>query len=265
MATDLRCINRGGDQSVLHLADIPKQEHEVPFAPDAVEALAAWEARPGEVLSARAPDGSTYRVRLTGIADSGCFCVPFSSVPDPELSSRIYLFQALPEKERFELILQKSVELGVAAIIPFVCQRSTSLGQRDSGQKKSHRWPQVVLRAARQCRRRILPELYPVLNWQEALAFAGTSDVGLLCHPMAGAPRLQELLKTALPSSISLLVGPEGGFSAAEVEQATAAGITPVSLGTRLLRTETAAIVALALAASTIEEMGTRDESRSTR
>lgn len=244
MDTHLKCVNRGGLSSQLLLATEPVLEQEMAFADGVHEALDCWKARAGEVLTARAPGGRDYRVRVTHISPDGSLCVPFSQVPDPEPRARIVLYQALPEKERFELVLQKAVELGAAAVVPFVSHHSTSLELRDAGQRKSHRWPRVILRAARQSRRRLLPELWPVLDWSSALARAAAADLALICHPGVDAGFLP------LPpraGSVSLMVGPEGGFSGQEVEQAGRAGLRGFSLGPRILRTETAAIASLAI------------------
>jgi len=246
MDTSLQCVNRGGPLSHLLLADNPILESEISFATQSLAALMTWQARPGEILSALAPDGKVYRVRITRMTERRASCVPFSQIADPEPATRIYLFQALPEKERFELVLQKAVELGVAAIVPFVCNASTTLAARDSGQRKSHRWPDVILRAVRQCRRRTLPQLYPVLDWDEALAMAAGSRPAFFCHPNAQAHTLKEHLSGIVTDEVSMMVGPEGGFCDAEQEQAAKVGLLNLSLGSRILRTETAAIAALA-------------------
>lgn len=178
--------------------------------------------------------------------------MPFAVVADPEPSTRLVLFQALPEKERFELVLQKAVELGVDAIVPFVCRHSTSLAERDAGQRKSHRWPDVILRAARQCRRRILPELYPVLEWEQVLSLAAELSRTYFCHPTPGARPLVQALGENIGASLGLVVGPEGGFAGDEAAAATASGLRPVFLGPRMLRTETAAIASLSLMAALV-------------
>jgi 16S rRNA (uracil1498-N3)-methyltransferase len=159
----------------------------------------------------------------------------------------VEVYQALPARERFELVVQKLTELGVARIVPVETCRSSTLAERDAGQAKSHRWPDIILRAARQCRRAMLPELYPALDLAAVLDLAGPADLKLLLYEGEAVLTLAAALAGPRPQRVALLVGPEGGFAADEVAAAQAAGFQAVSLGPRLLRTETAAIVAAAL------------------
>ena len=250
MASSLRCINRGGAASLLRLNARPKLEAAMSVDAQLQQALEAWRARPGEIFTLVDDAGLCYRARLHKADDGALQLFPFEQVADPEPRSRLVLFQALPEKERFELILQKGVELGVAAVVPYVSRYSISLAERDAQQRKSHRWPDVVLRAARQCRRRMVPELYPVVDWSTMLQEAEAVERRFLLHPGPNAASLNDLLQGELPASLALIVGPEGGFAAPEVEEALAAGCELAGLGPRLLRTETAAICALSLTAA---------------
>jgi 16S rRNA (uracil1498-N3)-methyltransferase len=137
--------------------------------------------------------------------------------------------------------------LGVQRIAPFVSERSATLAERDAGQKKSHRWPEVVRRSARQSRRAALPELTPVLDWAGMLQSCQGARLKLMLYEGAVGGHGLTDHSLAPEDRVILLVGPEGGFAPAEVEQAQALGFTPVSLGGRILRTETAAIVGAAL------------------
>jgi 16S rRNA (uracil1498-N3)-methyltransferase len=203
------------------------------------------------------PEATAYRARIADLDPEQAFCVPFQRLEKPvESSLHIEVYQSLPDKERFELVLQKLTELGVARIVPLESQHSTTLEERDAQQKKSHRWPEVISRAARQCRRAMLPELLPVHTFSEALACAGPAELKLMLYEGDATWTFREAIGSFRPQSIALLIGPEGGFSTGEVEQARATGFLPVSLGPRILRTETAAMVAAALAQAFLGDLG---------
>lgn len=243
------CVNRGGAESLILLESPAILEKEVSFSPQSLEKLTLWQVRAGEIVTVCDPQGTFYRCRITVLEKSSGKAVIFQRLArPPEAPIRIDVYQALPEKERFELILQKLTEIGVYRIIPYLSERSTTLELRDAGQKKSHRWPDVLLRAAKQCRRGIIPELSPVLPWKEALLTAGQAPTALVLSEKEESGCLAGFLKT--PSryeQIALFVGPEGGFSAVELAEMAAAGFVSLSLGPRILRTETAAIVGAAL------------------
>jgi 16S rRNA (uracil1498-N3)-methyltransferase len=222
-------------------------EEEIVLGAGSREALPHWFARPGDILTAVDPELGCYRLRLTSVGEHPRG-VPFARLPrQMESVLAIEVYQALPEKERFELVLQKLTELGVQRLVPVETARSTTLAARPAGQAKAHRWPEVIVRAARQCRRAMLPELFPVLSFAEALALAAAAELRLMLHEGEEAWPLAEALGTLRPQRVALLIGPEGGFTAAEVAAAGKAGFLPVALGPRLLRTETAAIVGTAL------------------
>lgn len=242
-----QCLNRGGEASLVRLDRVPELEEELPLSAAACLALHSWEGRGGQVVTVVDPEGSLFRARVTGFDGASGSVVPFEQLPAARREpARIEVYQALPDKERFELILEKLTELGAARIAPFQAARSISLAERDARQKKSHRWPDVVLRAARQCRRPALPELYPMLTWDEALWLGAQADLKLMLLEKDAPWLLREVLDLR-PFRIALLVGPEGGFSPEEVEEAQPLGFVPVSLGARILRTETAAIAATAV------------------
>ncbi len=251
------CVNEGGPPSLVRLGEVPLFEVESSLGPEAVRALRAWQARPGAVVTLLAPDGMFYRGRLTRLEEEGGAVVPFASLgAGAESPTRLEVYQALPEKERFELILEKLTELGVWRIAPCTTSRSATREERDAGQKKSHRWPEVVRRAALQCRRGMLPELFPVLSWEETLYEARHADLKLLLAERDAPWSLKEALGSQTPLRVALLVGPEGGFSPEEFDEARGAGFLPVSLGGRILRTETAAIVAAALLQYALGDLG---------
>jgi 16S rRNA (uracil1498-N3)-methyltransferase len=239
------------------LCRTPVLEEETALPPEAARALSFWSARPGEILTLTGPDDSAWRGRVSRLTGEEARVVVFEKLPfSPESLVHVTVFQALPQKERFELVLQKLTEIGVDRIVPFVCRRSTTPEQRDLGQKKSHRWPAVVLRAAKQCRRALLPELSPVLCWRDVLLEAAGADLRLLLYEKHPGRTLSQLLRRMEAERVALVVGPEGGFTEREMEEARHSGLVPVSLGSRILRTETAAIVSAAIIQFALGDLG---------
>jgi len=241
------CVNGGGAASILRLPHPPVLEAEIDLGAGSRDVLQRWFARPGDLLTAVDPEQGCFRLRLTSVGAQPRG-VPFARLSRPvESRLTIEVYQALPEKERFELVLQKLTELGVQRLVPVETARSTTLAARPAGQAKAHRWPEVIVRAARQCRRAMLPELFPVVPFAAALALAAEAELRLMLYEGEEAWPLAAALGTLRPQRVALLIGPEGGFAAAEVAAARNAGFLPVALGPRLLRTETAAIVGTAL------------------
>ena len=256
LALHLTCVNSGGLKSLVLLDKPAELESAVPLSEDALQSLKIWRARSGEVMTVVDSEGTCYRARLQGLASELPMCIPFERLTvSRESSLRLVVFQSLPERERFEFILQKLTELGVSRMVPMETAHSTTVEERDAGQKKSHRWPDVILRAARQSRRALLPELMSMHTFQQSLSAASELELKLLLNTPATSWKFVEVLGSAKPQSVAIMVGPEGGFSADEIEQASAAGFLPVSLGPRVLRTETAAIVAAALAQSYLGDL----------
>ena len=222
-------------------------DEEIALGGGAVESLRAWAARPGEVLTGVDPERICFRVRLTA-AGGQPKVVPFTRLSrHAESRLSIDVYQAIPEKERFELVLQKLTELGAARIVPVETARSSTRAERDAVQAKSHRWPEVVLRAAKQCRRAMLPELFSTVILSDALSLANDAELRLMLYEGEEGWTLTEALGRLRPERVALLVGPEGGFADDEVAMARTAGFLPIALGPRILRTETAAIAGAAL------------------
>lgn len=249
----LPCVNGGGLQSIVRLDEAAVIDREVALPPTAVRALSFWGYRAGSILTVVDQLDMVFRARLLGSGQ----VVPFEILSSGwESTVPLVLYQALPEKERFELVLEKGVELGVDRIVPFVSSRSTTLEARDAKQRKSHRWPDIVRRAAKQCRRPDVPELGPVMTFEEMLSETARWDLSLMFYEGVTTLRLRDVLQLQEISSVSLIVGPEGGFSLAETQQAEASGVQLVSLGQRILRTETAAIAGVSLLSFALGALG---------
>jgi len=251
------CVNEGGAGSLIRLPVTPTLEQETILAGDAATALAAWQARSGEIFTVVDPENLHYRVRITSGGPDRFCCIPFARLAEAtESSLRIDVLHALPSKERFELVLEKLTELGVFRVVPMETPHSSTLAERDAHQRKSHRWPHLLRRAGRQCRRAMLPELYAPADFATALTLVAEAEVKLLLDETEAPWTLKEGIGQLRPQSVALLIGPEGGFSRQEVALAQQAGVLPVRLGPRILRTETAAIAATTLVQGLIGDLG---------
>ena len=167
-------------------------------------------------------------------------------INDTEPPFQVHLYQAMPKGEKFDVIVQKAVECGVASITPFLSSRCIARPTEKDVQKRLLRWQKISQEAAKQCGRGKVPEIHPLCTLEEAIERAGRSPLALLCYEGDGTKPLGCLLPPDPPAEISFLIGSEGGFDQAEGDLACAAGLLPCGLGKRILRTETASSFLLA-------------------
>ena len=163
---------------------------------------------------------------------------------DTEAQTRVTLYQGLPKADKMEFIVQKAVELGVSRIVPYLSKNCVS--RPDKTEKKVERWRKIAAEAAKQCGRGRLPEVAAVVPVAQAIAQAAESETALFFYENERRTGLRDALAGGVRDTVSLMVGPEGGFDPAEAKAAVDAGLQSVSLGTRILRCETAPIAALA-------------------
>jgi 16S rRNA (uracil1498-N3)-methyltransferase len=207
-----------------------------------LEALRFQGCRTGNLITLTDSEGNDFRGRVLHLSEKEASILPFEAFQLPvESPLEVVLLQALPEKERMELIIQKATELGVSAIIPFKSERSISLEEREAKQKKAHRWQEIAVKAVQQSRRAKVPRIEPYCSFQEALNFCGKDGLKIILWEKRGES-LRGILKQYHPQKVYAVVGPEGGFAEEEVAFAKDKGFIPVKLGQRILRTETAAI-----------------------
>jgi 16S rRNA (uracil1498-N3)-methyltransferase len=219
-----------------------------------LEALRFQGGRVGSIVTLTDPEGNDFRGRVIRLSEDEASV--FDAFPSPtESPLGITLLQALPEKERMELIIQKATELGVSSIIPFQSEKSISLKEREAKQKKAHRWQHIAVKAVQQSRRAKVPWVGESRSFQEALADCRGEGLKILLWEKEGKD-LRNILKQQLIKKIYAMVGPEGGFSEEEVRCAKKEGFIPVKLGQRILRTETAAIVLVGILQYELGDLG---------
>jgi len=198
-----------------------------------------------EAFTLRDAVGRFYRASLRFCEGDVATALAYEAMEaDPESPVAITLFNAVPQRQRMLWVTQKAAELGVYAIQPVFTVRSV---QADGlAHEKAHAWPGQAIKGARQCRRSIVPEVMRPLSLAEALttpAWTGASLRVVIddrAEPAAAG-------STSAPTSIALVVGPEGGFNAQEREMLRAAGAAMWRLGGRVMRAETASIAGLAV------------------
>ena len=203
----------------------------------------------GEEIAVRnGVDGKEYRCGIEEFAQDQIICsLRFIREEGVELPSKIYLFQGIPKADKMELIIQKAVELGVFEVIPVAVKRCVVKLDERKARAKVSRWQGIAEAAAKQCKRGIIPVVREPMTMKEAVSYAGEMDVKLIPYELAeDMSHTKKMIEAVRPGqSVAVFIGPEGGFEESEVAEALAAGIEPVTLGKRILRTETAGFTVL--------------------
>lgn len=173
-----------------------------------------------------------------------------------ELPARIYLFQGLPKSDKMELIIQKAVELGVYQIIPVATRRAVVKLDKKKEESKVKRWNAIAESAAKQSGRMVIPEVTGVKTLKEAYQYAAGFDMNLIPYELAeGMKETKELVGKICPGmQVGIFIGPEGGFDVEEIEAAIACEVQPITLGRRILRTETAGMTVLSILMFQLEQ-----------
>lgn len=157
----------------------------------------------------------------------------------------VTLYQSMPKQDKLELIIQKSVELGVSKIVPVLSKRCISRPDKKSMQKKLERYSKISLEAAKQSGRGIIPQISDMLSYKDAVKTSSCDDLSLICYE-GGGKNLNEMDYKDI-KTVSIFVGGEGGFDSDEIEYATQNGLIKIGLGPRILRCETAPLAALSI------------------
>ncbi|MDR1765979.1 MAG: 16S rRNA (uracil(1498)-N(3))-methyltransferase [Lachnospiraceae bacterium] len=218
----------------------------------------------GERLCVVGSDGAGALCEIVSIGKDEVRLSPVEPMAqETELPARITLFQGLPKGDKLEWIVEKAVELGVCEVVPVQCARSVAKWV-DPGKlgQKLRRYNQIALSAAKQCGRALVPVVRPPMTWKEALGYAQSQQMDLCLIPyenegdMDATKRALDQVDRDGRMHIGVFIGPEGGFAPEEVQGALDAGMRTISLGRRILRTETAAVAALAILMMRLEMHG---------
>ena len=203
----------------------------------------------GEKLVACDCQGRDYDCVISEVCDKQVELTVEKVYPsETEPSVKVTLYQAMPKSDKMELIIQKAVELGVYEIIPVETKRCVVKLDDKKAKSKIARWQGIAEAAAKQSKRGIVPQVSDVVSFAQAIKRASEMDLKLIPYELAeGMDKSRELLAQAAPGQdIAIFIGPEGGFEEREIEAALELGIRPITLGKRILRTETAGLAILA-------------------
>lgn len=217
--------------------------------PDVKHMKQVLRMKPGEIVRVSSESGHNYQCRVLELTDAFVqLDILDSDVAGTELASRIFLFQALPKGDRMETVIQKAVELGVYEIIPVAMKYCVVRLDEKRAQTKVKRWQAIAEGAAKQSKRSRIPTVHPVMGFQEAAAYAMACSCRLVPYENErGMQATAEALRSIRAGeSISVMIGPEGGFAPEEIE-ALRADMQVISLGKRILRTDTAAVAVLSM------------------
>ena len=201
-----------------------------------------------EIAVSNGIDSREYRCGIEEYTEDEVICtLRFIKEDGVELPSKIYLFQGLPKADKMELVIQKAVELGVYEVIPVAAKRCVVKLDDKKAAAKISRWQGIAEAAAKQSKRSVIPTVHDVMSMGEAIAYAKDMGVRLIPYELAeDMGHTKALIETiSAGSSIAVFIGPEGGFEESEVQAAVSAGIEPITLGRRILRTETAGMTVL--------------------
>ncbi len=204
---------------------------------------------PGDGLVLVDEKGCEYDSQIETVEPGRVMChISAKHVINREPPLELVLCQGLPKGDKMELIIQKAVELGVTKIIPVTCERSVVHLNGDKAGKKVDRWQRVAAEAAKQCRRNKIPEVAPLADLPATLKLLPQNCFGIIPWEEEATQGLKETLtRYNKNGQIWIYIGPEGGFSDREIDQAKEFGIQPVSLGPRILRTETAGLAVISM------------------
>ena len=204
----------------------------------------------GEELQISDGNNKKYLCEIISLSpEEICVAIKEDLVSDTELPSKLYLFQGLPKSDKMELIVQKAVELGVYEIIPVATKRAVVKLDDKKAEKKVERWNSIAEGGAKQSGRNTVPKVQQVMSYKEALQYAKNLDVVLVPYELAeGMEETRQIISGIQPGqSVGIFIGPEGGFETVEVEQALEQGAQAITLGKRILRTETAGLTTLSI------------------
>ena len=201
-----------------------------------------------EIAVSNGIDNREYRCGIEEYTEQEVICtLRFVKEDGVELPAKIYLFQGLPKADKMELIIQKAVELGVHEVIPMATKRCVVKLDEKKAAAKVSRWQGIAEAAAKQSRRGVIPAVHDVMGMKDAVAYAHSMDVRIIPYELAEEMKHTKEIIEAVKAgqSVAVFIGPEGGFEEGEIQEALAAGIEPVTLGRRILRTETAGMTVL--------------------
>ena len=217
------------------------------FGEDEKHIKTVLRAREGEEITLCDGEGMDYQCRIASLERGVLLDILSQDVCETEPKTKITLYQGLPKADKMELIIQKCVELGVDRIVAVSTERAiVKLDKKET--KKLERWQKIAEAAAKQSGRGKIPEIgQQVLKFKEAVAEAKELDGAIIPYEREQETGIRQFVQNFKGESVGVFIGPEGGFADEEIALAQENGITPITLGKRILRTETAGMTTTAI------------------
>ncbi len=213
---------------------------------DMRHAVKSLRLRKGDMVTVCDGEGTDYECEVESVSGGELTLnVKSERESDSEPGQEVTLFMAVPKSDKLELIVQKTVELGVSAIVPFISKNCVP--RIENIKKKLERWNRISIEAAGQCGRGRIPKVFEPVTFSEAVLEASKKETALFLNERERKTGVHEVLSRGIGATVSVVTGPEGGFDILEAEQALEMGLESVSLGPRVLRCETAPIAVMAL------------------
>lgn len=200
----------------------------------------------GDYITACDADGCEYDTVIVKTGNEVLLDVRSEKQSQNDPPYKAVVYQAIVKGDRFDTVIQKSTELGVCEIVPMITSRCTVRLNESEYAKKVDRWQKIAHEAAKQCGRALIPKVHNPLKFSDALDNAKTADLPLFCFEGSGTSPLVQIAEGIIsPKTVSIMIGPEGGYSDEEASLAADAGMKMTGLGKRILRTETASLFVL--------------------
>jgi 16S rRNA (uracil1498-N3)-methyltransferase len=239
-----------------------KLDHAIIKGDDAHHIIRVMRAREGEtIIVSNGSDRSVEAIIRSMDKDSVTVTVTKELGMHAEPRVQVWLAQSLPKGDKLETVVQKCTEVGAAKFIPFLSERTVVQYDAKKEAKRLERWRKIVKEAAEQAHRDRIPEIVPPVTFRELMKLSGSAGLRLFCYEKETGAQLRDVLHQSRLSQsdnliVLIMIGPEGGFTEQEASLAEQYGFIPVGLGRRILRTETAGVVALTCILYETGEMG---------
>jgi 16S rRNA (uracil1498-N3)-methyltransferase len=232
----------------MHRFFVPPDQLPIVSGSDAHQIKDVLRMKSGDQLELLDGTGKIYSAKISRIEKDQVVCAVLEHrTLNTELGTEVTIAQCVPKAKKMDNIIQKCTELGVARIIPTLSERSIAKGE------KLERWKKIAKEAAEQSGRATIPAIAPLTKFDAVLKLKDQFDLALIPWELEKETALKSIVKNKKITNLLILIGPEGGFSQKEIDRAKEAGFTSISLGKRILRTETAGMAMLAMLAYELE------------
>lgn len=209
----------------------------------------------GDILEASDGEGSGYIIRISEIHKDKIIAEILEEKVEKCNDISVTLYQSIPKGDKMDLIVQKCTELGAARIVPFISERTVVVIDDKNKAKKVERWRKIGQEACKQCMRSTVPKVSDIYSYDKVVSEVSEYDLCVVAYEKENVSLKRILKENNSSKSLAVIVGPEGGFSETEIQRAVNNGTKSVSLGSRILRTETAGMIILGNIMYELEDM----------